>query len=371
MEAGGGAATGGGTAGGIATGGGMTAGGGGTATGGGTAGGTAGGIATGGGSSSGGGTADSGINDAGPGDSGTPDAGPTDAGRPLVRGMWLWQKDAALDAGARDQVACLVAARHVDTIFISASALLANNPTELGQLISYFSAQGIGIELLFGDPSWVLPANQASALLQAQRAVSFTSTTSGAKPVGVHFDIEPYSLPQWTSDQNLTANQTLDLYEQLAATVAGSGLRLTADIPFWFDTITVTRDGGTRPMSELMIDRVDRVTILDYRDFAGSCSIQADDGIIYNASSELAYAMTAHKEVVIGLETTPVTPNKVTFWEEGNDALEAAMQQTRCAFDPNPAWLGFAVHQWAYWRLLGPNGPTDGGLMSDDGGCAF
>ena len=41
-------------------------------------------------------------------------------------------------------------------------------------------------------------------------------------------------------------------------------LKISCDIPRWYDTLDVTKDGVTKPLSEFIIDNVDSVCIMDF-----------------------------------------------------------------------------------------------------------
>lgn len=41
-------------------------------------------------------------------------------------------------------------------------------------------------------------------------------------------------------------------------------LKINCDIPRWYSTLMLTRNGVTKPLSHFVIDNVDIVTIMDY-----------------------------------------------------------------------------------------------------------
>ena len=140
------------------------------------------------------------------------------------------------------------------------------------------------------------------------------------------------------------------MLEGIAAVLEGSSLALEADIPFWYDAIITTHTGEPRRVSELVIERTDRVTIMDYRDYAAP-----PDGIIDNAKSEIDFAGTVGKQVVIGVETVcGIEPENVTFCEEGEAAMEAALAETAAHYAGVSAWAGFAVHDYSSYSTMAP-----------------
>ena len=181
-------------------------------------------------------------------------------------------------------------------------------------------------------------------------SVAFSAGLSGPRPLGVHFDVKPYGLPEWTTDQNGTATQHLDLLEALRKELVGSRLSLVVDIPFGYDARKITRGGVARPMHEWEIDLVDVATLMDYRDHA-----DPPDGIVDNASVEMACAGTKTKKLVLGVETIcRLDPPLVTFGEEGAAAMGKALAATRTAYAGAPAFGGFAVHHDVSGKAVGP-----------------
>ena len=71
-------------------------------------------------------------------------------------------------------------------------------------------------------------------------------------PKGIHWDIEPQALDNWDTDQKDIIPQYLDLLENIAIIMKGTNLLYTVDIPPWFDSISVTRNGITKLLSEFV-----------------------------------------------------------------------------------------------------------------------
>ncbi|MBI2894164.1 MAG: hypothetical protein HYY06_11485 [Deltaproteobacteria bacterium] len=266
------------------------------------------------------------------------------------RDIWVWGSSAATDLDEREDLLAFGRAHELRAYYVEAESLIEEDPDALAALIDAASAECREIELLFGRAGWALDERHEEALDLARRAAGFASALQGERPAGLHFDVEPYTLDEWDADPERTANEYLDLLEGLAEVAGEAGLRLAVDMPFWFDGREVERDGSTRPLSELVQDRVDRVVLMDYRD-----SADGDDGIIANAAAEIDYAGDTGHEVVIGVETIcGLEPETITFCEEGAAALDDALATTRAAFNGRPAFLGFAVHHWGSYRDLAP-----------------
>ena len=69
---------------------------------------------------------------------------------------------------------------------------------------------------------------------------------------GVHFDVEPYTLTSWATNETGLFSAYLDLLEELSSELNGTGLELAVDVPFWYYSRNHTRDGQTRPYHEFV-----------------------------------------------------------------------------------------------------------------------
>lgn len=272
---------------------------------------------------------------------------PLPAGVNSPRGLWAWTSTIATDPAQRAKFMQFAQTQGVRTVYVSGWQLVTQSQAALATFTAEAAAGCMQVELLFGAMEHALTAGHAVALKDAQTAVNAIAQMQGPKPVGLQFDIEPYTLPQWTSDMNGTANQYLDLLEKLAPVVHSGGLRLTVAVPFWFDTKLVNRGGVTRPMSELVADRVDRMAVMDYRDDAPS--------MVAMAQAEVNYASKIGRDVIIGAETLcGLVPETVTFCEEGKGAMNAALTSVELAFLGQSGFAGAAVHHYGSMLTLKP-----------------
>jgi hypothetical protein len=125
----------------------------------------------------------------------------------------------------------------------------------------------------------------------------------------LRFDIEPYLLPGFSGPAKTPIlRDYLALFDKLHVIAKSGALPLGADIPFWFDgedryQEPVAQVAG-RPVSELVMDRVDNVAVMAYR-----TRIYGPDGVIAHAIDEIEYAEATGKAVYVGLETGPL-PNE-------------------------------------------------------------
>jgi hypothetical protein len=175
------------------------------------------------------------------------------------------------------------------------------------------------------------------------------NAATDAKPIGLHLRIEPHTLSQWDQDQPGTIAQYLDLLNTIKQELTNreSTLILTVDVPLSFNNVETTYGEEEKPLSQHVLDIVDQATLMYYRDFA-----QGEDGIIAQAQDEMNYAQNIGKLVSIGVETNNVEPEMVTFFEEGEAAMERELDLVQQHYQANLAFHGFAIHDYIGYRIL-------------------
>lgn len=263
------------------------------------------------------------------------------------RGMWLWNDIDIGTIAKQTTVLDFAAGKKVTTIYLHSEGLLKNTPKLLENFINLAASRNIGVELLFGASEWTFTNNHPIALALVAKANAFVTSLQGAKPRGLHFDVEPHALPGWAANQTSYGNQLLALYGKIQKAKL-PGLYLNADIAMGYSVVNITRNGVTKPLSHWLVDAVDRTTVMTYRDYA-----QGPDSIISHGNDPVNYAATIGKRSYIGVETTcNLQPEKITFCEEGNAAMEAALASVVANYRANSGFGGIAVHDYRAYLIL-------------------
>lgn len=265
--------------------------------------------------------------------------------KPIV-GMWVWGSSSVTNTAKANDILAFSSAKGVNRLYVESEALVKKYPDTLAAFITAAKAKNIDVELLFGDPSWAFSANHQEALDLVTEAVEFSKTYPQAKPIGIHFDVEPYSLPEWTQDMNGTANQLLDLYQSVQSQLVGTGLQLTGDAPAWFNTRTTVRNGLSQNLSEAFATVVDVVGLMDYHNTLSS--------IASNASSWVTYASQHQKLVEIGVETQCISPASITFCGQTDSSMQSILTSLDQQTSSEKGYLGHAIHYYDSWAELLP-----------------
>lgn len=263
------------------------------------------------------------------------------------KGMWSWRDSDIINPTAQQNLLNFAVANGVNDIYVSAQWLIDNSPSQLEAFINNAANKGISVELLYADPTWALTANHQQALDQISKANTFINSLTGARPVALHFDVEQHSLSDWGSNQISYGNQLIDLYAKIMA-AKNPNLLLNIDIAMGYEYVNITRSGVTKTLTQWLIDTTDRTTLMDYRDFASGV-----DGIVDHANHPVNYAATKGKLAYIGAETNcGLTPQKVTFCEEGRSSLDTELWFSKSNYSCNQGFGGIAIHDYAGYSTL-------------------
>ena len=278
------------------------------------------------------------------------------------RAVWTWERDSygMLESPAAAEAAfAFLKSRGVDTFYLYADAyqgrnLLTAAPSRYQDFIANAHQRGFRVYALLGSAylnteRYILPEQRREAVAMLQRVLDYNAKApEAARFDGINLDIEPHLLDQWDDATRAgLLHDFLDVSAEWMRMKQASGQRLAVGpaVPFWFDGIDVRWRGTTKPASEHLADIYDYLALMDYRDHA-----EGRDGIIAHAEKEMAYAESAGKSVVIGLELTPNELQKVTFNHRTEADLKREMAATEAAYGKSEAFAGFALHHYSGYR---------------------
>lgn len=216
--------------------------------------------------------------------------------------------------------------------------------------ISKATANGIKVEALDGAPQWV--AKNGVKLQQTffdwlNNYQKTASINEGFK--GIHLDVEPYELDQYTGNENeiLEAYQTLIIKFKRQASKLN--LNFGIDIPFWFYGVQYQNKYGTGNIAEWLCQHVKFMTIMAYRDIA-----EGADGIISISAAEMKMFSKYSVKGTIAVETGRLAnPYQfVTFYEEGKNYMDQQLELVYESYKTHPEFNGIAVHYYDSWMAM-------------------
>ena len=297
----------------------------------------------------------------------------------LPRAMWVWDATVITSAKQGRDLFDFCARKGISVVYLEMGDFLSLTPRETGDprhvtapLLSRFlqvaHARKLRVEALDGAPEFALQTQHAEALARFRRALAYNqSAAAGEKLDGFQWDIEPYLLAEFKAggaSQTRVLTQYLDGAAQMRDALQKSPvLRLGYVIPAFFDDQerTVEWRGATKPVAFHLMDILQTlpssyVAIMAYRDHALGVN-----GTVDISRSEVDYATrkTPKVQVWIGQETLNVSgdPPSITFYQEGENALEQALGEIQTAYQAKPVVAGVAIHHWGSYRDMKAGAP--------------
>ncbi len=252
------------------------------------------------------------------------------------RAMWVWKVHELIapekDANRRDFFA-FCEKQGVTEIFLQMPYTFVDDltddvtceigsPGQLRSLIAEASSHQIRVHALDGYPEFVLDEHHPRVLAQVRAIIDFNKHSQpDERYFGIHLDNEPYQLLGFEQDDQaiMILEQFLDLNVKVMDLLREqkSDIVYGIDIPFWFDEARNDRgnlkymmdyNGVTQDVAKHLIDIVDNIGIMNYRNFAGGA-----DGIIRHGQDEVEYAEKRGKKIYLGVETFRYDATPVRF----------------------------------------------------------
>ncbi len=289
--------------------------------------------------------------------------------RTLRQAMWLWDTPAVTSGpDARRRLVQFCRTKGITDLFLQLPYeaehvgerwMISWDRERLRPLIAELHAAGVTVYALDGDPRFSLPEWHGQVIATIQSITEYNRESPPAERFdGIRYDIEPYLLPGFGGVRRTQIlQQYLSIIAVSRAMAAQAGLMYGVDIPAWFDERNeffepVAAVEG-RPVSELIIDIVDNVGIMDYRTRAYGA-----DGTIAHAQGELRYAASVGKRVFLGLETIEL-PDETdfSFSSQGSGGSRVVVEQ----IDDERARVSWIAEE--AWDRLGRRQETTTGTV--------
>ncbi|WDV96530.1 copper amine oxidase N-terminal domain-containing protein [Brevibacillus parabrevis] len=264
---------------------------------------------------------------------------------PKQHSTWLWDASLLLSGQEQERTIEFAVEQQVTSIYLQIDKDISQAVYQ--SFMQKAQQRQIKVEALNGRPGWAFPSghSQIEAFIDWVEAYN-AAVAPEERFSGLHFDIEPYVLPEWKSDQTRVVSNWMDSIRLIERRTKANGLRLTLDIPFWLHQVKVP---DTRySLSAWMLEKADAVVIMDYRN-----SALGNDGIIANAQPILREAGTLGKQVIVGIETAPSAEGAhTTFHSLPTHVLKTELQLAKEKLAQHASYAGFAIHDYNHWTKL-------------------
>jgi hypothetical protein len=261
---------------------------------------------------------------------------PLEAMHPL--GVWWWDTDLILDPRYFN----FAVENHVDEIYLARPALIVEDfGPEIKAFIENAKKRGIKVYLLLGS-GYITYEDELMQIALIKYKEYQESVPESQRYDGLHLDIEFQGDPAWNveADRDRLRQEYLDLILRFRAEIPGT---IDVDIPFfWFDPV-MSYNGEEKPLYEILMDTVDRVFVMSYRDTAAS--------MYETAEKVVECARRKNKPIMLGALTREVPEaTNVSYFEEGNRGLYEPLEALKDIVNYPKA--GVAIHHIETWYDL-------------------
>ncbi|WP_339290122.1 copper amine oxidase N-terminal domain-containing protein [Paenibacillus sp. FSL W8-0187] len=257
------------------------------------------------------------------------------------KGTWIW--DSNILKQDQDKIISFARIRGLTDIYLQVDRDI--DPAIYEGFIRKAKSEGIQVEALEGRPEWAYRSKQEDI----QKFIAWVKAYNAAVGPeasfsGLHFDIEPYALSEWTKDNKTILESWMDNLRLIEKETKGSGLNIAIDVPFWLNTINVP--GKDYSMSAWMLEKFDCLVIMNYRNYA-----LGNNGIVKNAQAILREASTLKKKVVVAVETLESKEGpRVSFYSMSSEVMEKELQSAHNQLAHYTSYAGFAIHDFKSWK---------------------
>ncbi|GAA0134444.1 hypothetical protein YSY43_12840 [Paenibacillus sp. YSY-4.3] len=273
-----------------------------------------------------------------------PDAQPVPRDQ-IVRGTYIWESSEVI----RNSQDILEFAIEKQLNWLYVRLDLQQPFSAYSSFIKQAAAAGIEVHALGGTPTWAMEKELPRIMRLVNYVKDYNRTVEPDERFhGIHLDIEPYVLPEWSMDpQQIISEWTSNLDAFVTELKKDSNLEASMDLAVWLDKYKVT--GEDISLSKWMIDRMDHVALMAFRDTA-----EGSNGIVAVTKEEIAFADELGKPIYISVEIKASHEgNHITFYEEGAAYMEEELAKLKELLK-HTSFKGTLVHAYTYWKNAKP-----------------
>ncbi|WP_110932823.1 copper amine oxidase N-terminal domain-containing protein [Paenibacillus bouchesdurhonensis] len=261
----------------------------------------------------------------------------------VPKGTWIW--DTHIIKQDQAKIISFAKMKGVTSIYLQVNRDI--DPAIYEDFIRKAKSEGILVEALEGRPEWVYKSGQEDIRKFIDWVKTYNSSVGPESSfTGLHFDIEPYALSEWTKGNKTILESWMDNLRLIEKETKGSGLKISMDVPYWLNTVHVP--GKDYSMSAWLLEKFDCLVIMNYRNHA-----LGDNGIVENAQAMLREASTLRKEIVVAVETVKSKEGpRVSFYSMSNEVMQKELQSAHNQLARYASYAGFAIHDFEGWQEM-------------------
>jgi len=266
----------------------------------------------------------------------------------MSRKTWLWQAADLTDPALVKQHLSFCSKKNVSVIYLFLSDRI--NDQTYRSFIRDAHALNIKVHAAFGEKTWYHPDQYHYIQGKLSRVVDYQSASAPEELfTGIHIDIEPHTLDEWETNPNQVLKDWLSNVQSYSNFIKQYlHIELSAALP-----LALKNEQFSAAASE-MLRLHDKIAIMAYRNF-----LEGPDSIasIVDPFIALAEKIGKPKSIIVGQETKPVTPDKLTYAHLGEAALLRNLELINNRYQSYASYEGVGVHSLEYWEPL-PYNPT-------------
>ena len=259
----------------------------------------------------------------------------------------------------------------ITNIYMSAYSYMFFNEKKMRSFLSDMNSRGYEVFVVLADPIFAVPdyvdpvrgrvRTDFEAMID--NIIEYQEKVEPAERfAGIMLDIEPHLAPgmPWKRKNRYIASNFTATWETYLNDLSycktkidtynasnNPAMTFSDAVASWYDEDDKDRDrDGTNEI--LMDDIMPLVSFYTVQSYSDTASV-----VLAISAGEVAKAQQQGIECVIGVEVMPLEDEEVTFWEEGHNELETALDSI---YDPanssstyfsNDAFGGFFIHSYA------------------------
>lgn len=286
-----------------------------------------------------------------------------------TRAMWVYKTEAIMASPAeRASLFEFCQARHITDLFWQmhfareGDGFVIKDESALKSFIPEATAHHLRLHALSGDPVHALRANHERVLARVDALLAFNqSAPRDAQFTGLHLDIEPHAMPEWKKASDADKADMLTQLVELNARImdklhaAKSSLVCGADIVFWLGktkrdgslAYPVTFRGATKDAASHLLDLIDNVGIMSYRDHA-----EGPNGIISLVEKTIAIADKSKGRAFVGAKMANIGPAMEGFYGRTEPEMTAELKKVDDAFASHRGYAGLAFFMYEAFKTM-------------------